>query len=81
MKTDRKRRKKKSRSSFRYRQTQLLADLPKDLRGFSNNRYGGHQNKRLRTYGGKFGAGSECYVYSEEEKRELENRMRAEGRF
>lgn len=80
-KNNRRKNRTSPRSNFRYRQAELLADLPRDLRGPSNNRYGGHRNSRMRTYGGKFGPASECYSYSEEEKRELERKMRAEGRL
>jgi hypothetical protein len=69
------------RRSFRFRRIKFLNDLPRELRGPSNNRWGGHRTRRLRTYGGKFGPAGPCYSYSEEAKRELEKKMRAEGRL
>ena len=39
--------------------TPTLDMYPPHLRGPSNNRFGGHQATRLRTYGGKFGPANE----------------------
>ena len=60
-----------------------LLKYPAELRGLPNNRYGGHQSIRMRTYNAQlaWGSAGECHVYTEEEKRELEKRMRAEGRL
>jgi hypothetical protein len=33
-----------------------INSYPSDLRGPTQNRFGGHKNIRQRTYGGKFGA-------------------------
>ena len=36
-----------------------LADLPKNLRAFSNNRWGGHRSNNMRGFkGSKYGAAS-----------------------
>ena len=38
---------------------QKLQDMPPYLRGFSNNRWGGHQSNRIRGFkGGAYGAAS-----------------------
>ena len=38
---------------------QKLEDMPLHLRGFSNNRWGGHQSNRIRGFkGSKYGAAS-----------------------
>ena len=58
-----------------------LSDLPPELRGLVQNRFGGHQTNRLRTYPGTFGPASDCRIFSEEEKRALEREMRANGRL
>jgi hypothetical protein len=58
-----------------------LSDLPSKLRGLTQNRFGGHQTNRLRSYPGKFGPASDCRIFSEEEKRALERKMRKEGRL
>ena len=58
-----------------------LLGYSRDLRGFSNNRYGGHQATRMRTYRQQlaWGTAGECYRYSVAEIQELEEKMRAEG--
>lgn len=58
-----------------------LSDLPSKLRGLTQNRFGGHQTNRLRCYPGTFGPASGCRIFSEEEKRALERKMRKEGRL
>lgn len=52
-----------------------LFDLPSDLRGPANNKYGGHRGFRLKTFGGQFGAANVGRRYSPEEiaKWESEN--------
>lgn len=81
MTTRRKMPSKRNRSSFRYKREPRVTDLPRDLRGLSSNRYGGHQNNCLRSYGMRSSTHGPCYTYSEAQKRELERRMRAEGRL
>ena len=53
-----------------------LLKYPRELRGLPNNRYGGHQSTRMRTYNPQLPSTSagECRVYTEEEKRELEEK-------
>jgi hypothetical protein len=60
-----------------------LSRYPAELRGLPNNRYGGLQSTRRRTYPPQlpWSSAGKCRVYTEEEKRELEKRMRAEGRL
>ena len=58
-----------------------LSDLPSTLRGLVQNRFGGHQTNRLRSYPGKFGPASDCRIFSDDEKRALEREMRANGRL
>ena len=45
-----------------------LQDYPAHLRGFSNNRWGGHQTSRLRGFGNSYGAASACHQFTEEQK-------------
>ena len=52
----------------RYKSASRLNDYPHELRGPSNNRYGGHQNSRLKSYGGKFGPAGQTRTFSEQEK-------------
>ena len=67
----------------RNKKRRSLLKYPAKLRGLPNNRYGGDQSIRMRTYNAQlaWGSAEECHVYTEEEKRELEKRMRAEGRL
>ncbi len=46
-------------------------DFPPHLRGFTQNRYGGHQSQNLRTYGGQFGAAGPCKSLSREQIKHL----------
>ena len=40
---------------------QKLSDMPNYLRGFSNNRWGGHKSNKMRGYrGSKYGPASKC---------------------
>ena len=67
----------------RRKQRRNLLKYPRELRGLPNNRYGGHQSTRMRTYNPQlpWSSAGECRVYTEEEKRELERKLRAEGRL
>lgn len=56
----------------RNRIPERVNDYETHLRGFSNNRYGGHKSQRLRTYGGLNRPAGACKTYTEEEKRQLE---------
>ena len=47
-----------------------LQDYEPHLRGFSTNRWGGHQNSRLRGYGNNYGPASQCHTFTEEQKAE-----------
>jgi len=62
----------------RKKQRRNLLKYPRGLRGLPNNRYGGHQSTRMRTYPPQlpWSSAGKCRVYTEEEKRELEKRMR-----
>lgn len=51
------------------RKKRILNDLPRELRGFTNNKYGGHQSQHLRAFrGSQFGAASEVKQYTPEER-------------
>ena len=52
------------------------------VRGLPNNRYGGYQSTQLRTYHPQlpWSSHGECRIYTDEEKRELERKIHAEGR-
>ena len=56
-----------------------LPDLPPVLRHLQQAE--SHANQAVDTipFAGKLGRASDCYSYSEEEKRQLENDMRAKG--
>jgi hypothetical protein len=54
-------------------------DFPPHLRGFSQNRYGGHQAQNLKTYRGKFGAAGPCRSLSKEEIKHLEDTGQVPG--
>ena len=45
-----------------------LNDYPAHLQGPPQNKYGGHQTQRLRTYGGKFGPASQVKIFTEAER-------------
>ena len=59
---------------------QRLQDLPTDLRGPSQNRYGGHQTSRLRGFKGAeyrvYGLGR---VFNDEEKQSVIDQLRERG--
>lgn len=55
------------------RKRQTLNDLPSDLRGPAQNRFGGHQTQRMRALrGNTFGAANSGTKYNEEQKRAWE---------
>lgn len=56
-----------------------LSDYPKELRGFPQNRYSGHNTLYEKTYGGSFEAASECRTLTPDEKKAIEERLRKEG--
>ena len=48
--------------------TQKLQDYPINLRGFSNNKWGGHRSSKIRGFkGNTYGKASECHCYTKEE--------------
>ena len=48
-----------------------LEDLPYELQGPSNNRFGGHKNSRLRGFkGSKYGAASKGTKFTQEQLEE-----------
>ena len=55
-----------------------LQSLPVELRGPSNNKYGGHRNQRMRSLkGSKLGAASSVRRPTTAEWAEIENNLRA----
>ena len=56
-----------------------LPDLPPVLRHLRQAESHGNQAVDTIPFAGKLGPASDCYSYSEEEKRQLENDMRARG--
>jgi len=57
-----------------------LLSLPRELRGFSNNRYGGHQSQHMRAFRGtKFGPASVGRSLNAEEKAMVIAKMKEEG--
>ena len=58
-----------------------LMSYPRALRGFAQNRYGGHQTQRLRTYGGRFGAASRVRVLSPDECVVVETDLKRQGKI
>lgn len=60
-----------------------LFDYPRELRGFPQNRWGGYRTIRIQTYPPllPFGSADPCRTYTDEERRALERKMRAEGRL
>lgn len=52
---------------------------PRELRGLSQNRFGGQQAQRLRTYGGKFGAASSVRRLNSKERRAVEAGLKKRG--
>lgn len=61
------------------RTRKTLNDYPPHLRGYANNKFGGHQATRLRSYNSDWSKRYPCYSYSEEEKRVLEEQYRNNG--
>ena len=55
-----------------------LHDYPSHLRGYSNNRFGGHKNVNLKAYGRDWNRSYPCHTYSDEEKRTLEKQRGVE---
>ena len=57
---------------FKQRKKKTLLHYPAVLRGLPNNRYGGYQSTRLRTYHQQlpWSSHGECRIYTEGEKRE-----------
>ena len=51
----------------------------RDLRGPSQNRFGGHQSQNLRTYGGKRGPAGPVKVFTLEERKAVEEDLRKGG--
>ena len=45
-----------------------LNDYPEYLQGVPQYGYGGHQTRRLKTYGGKFGPASPVKIFTEAER-------------
>lgn len=52
---------------------------PRDLRGPSQNRFGGHQSQNLRTYGGKRGPAGPVKILTPEECKAVEDDLRRRG--
>ena len=51
------------------RQPKTVNDYPKELRGLSNNGWGGHKSLHLRGYaGGSYGAVDEGHTFTAEER-------------
>lgn len=59
-----------------------MKDLPYNLRGPANNRFGGQQRSKLRGLRGTtYGAASECRRLSPTEQETIIARLREEGRI
>ncbi len=59
-----------------------IEDYPSELRGPTQNRYGGHKTQRMRSYkGNTFGAASPVKHFTKEECAEYEAKMREDGRL
>ena len=56
-----------------------LNSYPPELRGPSQNRFGGQKTQGLRTYGGPFGAAGPVRHYSRTECRAVEDDLRKRG--
>jgi hypothetical protein len=50
-----------------------------ELRGFAQNRFGGHQTQHLRSYGGSFGPAGPCKRLGPEETKAIEEDLRKRG--
>ena len=62
------------------KRSKRLNDLPKHLRGPSQNRYGGHRNQRQRALkGSTFGPANKGRSYSSEEIKIVEEELRRKG--
>lgn len=57
------------------RKRKTLNSYSRELRGEPNNRYGGHQATRLRTYRGDWSKKYPCYSYSQSEILALEKTL------
>jgi hypothetical protein len=67
----------KTPSHIRRRRPSLL-DYAPELRGFSNNRVGGHQTRHLRGFkGSTYGPAGPVKRYTPEERREYERSIKA----
>lgn len=66
------------RKKYRKKRKQVN-DFSPHLRGFPQNRYGGHQAQNLRTYRGKFGGAGPCRSLSREEIKRLEDSGQVPG--
>ena len=58
-----------------------LNNYPKELRGFSQNRFGGQNTQRLRTYRGKFGPAGPVRHLTPDEIKAVEQELRKKGRL
>jgi hypothetical protein len=56
-----------------------ISSYPPELRGLSQNRFGGHQTQRLRTYGGSFGPASPVRRLSSKERQAVEQDLIRRG--
>ena len=61
------------------KEMRFVNDYSRYLRGFSQNKFGGQQAQRLRTYGGKFGAASPARSLSAEEIKVIEAELKKLG--
>ena len=67
--------------NWRYQGYRYVNDYPAHLRGLAQNKWGGHRSGYMRTYGGKFGAASECRSLPRDDIKKLEAEMRAAGKL
>ncbi len=57
-----------------------LSELPQELRGSPQNKYGGYQTQNLKGFkGSTYGAASNCITLSEECRREIEKQLKEKG--
>jgi hypothetical protein len=61
------------------KQEPILNSYSPELRGFAQNRFGGHQAQRLRSYGGSFGPASPCRQLGPEKIKAIEDDLRKRG--
>jgi hypothetical protein len=61
------------------RRRKTLNDYPSHLRGLPNNKYGGHNATNLKSYQSDWGKSYPCHIFSEAERRALEEEYRKEG--